>query len=394
MCSSLIQDTVLLSDFGIATIAHYTSSMRTSNYAGTAAYTAPEQLMGKPVPASDQYALAIMVYEWLCGALPYQGAPHEVGMQHLMAPIPSLLELNNTLPPQIEAVVHQAMAKDPKLRFATIVDFADALEQAHRSDIAPSSPSIEGYTATVLAPAQQTKKQLFDQGNAQTSPSNDRARFDKFTERAQKVLSLAQEEAQRFQHNYIGTEHLLLGLVREDDGVAAKVLANLGVELNKVRSAVEFIIGRGDRIVLGEKGLTPRAKKVIELAVDEARRLNHHYIGTEHLLLALVREGSGIAAGVLASLGINLEKVRTQTIQVLNQSPTPILNQPATPIRSQPARPVALKEAINDLASVLREREAAIQKQEYELAAELRNREVKLRDRITKLENDWRREQN
>ncbi|GHO45131.1 ATP-dependent Clp protease ATP-binding subunit [Ktedonospora formicarum] len=152
---------------------------------------------------------------------------------------------------------------------------------------------------------------------------NDRDRFDKFTERARKVLSLAQEEAQRFQHNYIGTEHLLLGLVREGEGVAAKVLANLGVELNKVRSAVEFIIGRGDRIVLGEIGLTPRAKKVIELAVDEARRLNHHYIGTEHLLLGLVREGEGIAAGVLESLGVNLEKVRTQTIQVLSQSNAP-----------------------------------------------------------------------
>ncbi len=112
-------------------------------------------------------------------------------------------------------------------------------------------------------------------------------RFDKFTERARRVLTLAQEEAQRFNHNYIGTEHLLLGLVREGDGVAAKVLANLGVELNKVRSAVEFIIGRGDRAVLGEIGLTPRTKKVIELAVDEARRLNHHYIGTEHLLLGL-----------------------------------------------------------------------------------------------------------
>ncbi len=148
--------------------------------------------------------------------------------------------------------------------------------------------------------------------------SNDR--FDKFTERARKVLTLAQEEATRFNHNYIGTEHLLLGLVREGEGVAAKVLANLGVELNRVRSAVEFIIGRGDRMIVGEIGLTPRAKKVIELAVDEARRLGHHYIGTEHLLLGLVREGEGIAAGVLESLGVNLEKVRTQTIQVLSQS--------------------------------------------------------------------------
>jgi ATP-dependent Clp protease ATP-binding subunit ClpC len=149
---------------------------------------------------------------------------------------------------------------------------------------------------------------------------NEKDRFEKFTEQARKVLSLAQEEAQRFQHNYIGTEHLLLGLVREEEGVAAKVLRNLGVELNKVRSAVEFIIGRGDRMVLGEIGLTPRAKKVIELALDEARRLKHTSIGTEHLLLGLVREGEGIAAGVLESLGVNLEKVRTQTVQVLNQS--------------------------------------------------------------------------
>src|SRR2546427_3952921 len=147
-------------------------------------------------------------------------------------------------------------------------------------------------------------------------------RFDKFTERARKVLQLAQEEAQRFNHNYIGTEHLLLGLVREGEGVAAKVLANLGVDLNKVRSAVEFIIGRGERTVTGDIGLTPRAKKVIELSVEEARRLNHNYIGTEHLLLGLVREGEGIAAGVLESLGVSLERVRQQVNYVLNQSGT------------------------------------------------------------------------
>ena len=148
---------------------------------------------------------------------------------------------------------------------------------------------------------------------------NDRDRFDKFTERARKVLSLAQEEAQRLNHNYIGTEHLLLGLVREGEGVAGKVLTSLGVDLEKVRKAVEHIIGRGDHIVSGEIGLTPRAKKVIELAVDEARRLNHHYIGTEHLLLGLLREGEGIGAGVLVSFGLNLQEVRAKTIQVLNE---------------------------------------------------------------------------
>jgi ATP-dependent Clp protease ATP-binding subunit ClpC len=147
---------------------------------------------------------------------------------------------------------------------------------------------------------------------------HDRDIFDKFTERSRKVLSLAQEEAQRFQHNYIGTEHLLLGLVREGEGVAAKVLISLGVDLEKVRKAVEDIIGRGDRIALGEIGLTPRAKKVIELAVDESRILNHHYIGTEHLLLGLIREGNGIGAGVLESFGLSLQEVRAKTIQVLH----------------------------------------------------------------------------
>jgi len=119
-------------------------------------------------------------------------------------------------------------------------------------------------------------------------------RFDKFTERARRVLTLAQEEAQRFNHNYIGTEHLLLGLVREGEGVAAKVLANLGVELNKVRSAVEFIIGRGDRPVTGEIGLTPRAKKVIELA-DAAGMMTHvHSCGPERALVKVMAEETAL----------------------------------------------------------------------------------------------------
>ena len=146
------------------------------------------------------------------------------------------------------------------------------------------------------------------------------SRFEKFSERARRVLSLAQDEAQRFNHNYIGTEHILLGLVRETEGVAARVLSGLGVDLSKVRSAVEFIIGRGEKPTQGEIGLTPRAKKVVELAVDEARRMNHTYIGTEHLLIGLLREGEGVAAGVLESLGVSLEKVRAETHRILSNS--------------------------------------------------------------------------
>ena len=146
------------------------------------------------------------------------------------------------------------------------------------------------------------------------------SRFEKFSERARRVLSLAQEEAQRFNHNYIGTEHILLGLVRETEGVAARVLSSLAVDLSKVRSAVEFIIGRGEKPAQGEIGLTPRAKKVVELAVDEARRMNHTYIGTEHLLIGLLREGEGVAAGVLESLGVTLDKVRAETHRILSHN--------------------------------------------------------------------------
>ena len=146
------------------------------------------------------------------------------------------------------------------------------------------------------------------------------SRFEKFSERARRVLSLAQDEAQRFNHNYIGTEHILLGLVRETEGVAARVLSSLSVDLSKVRSAVEFIIGRGEKPAQGEIGLTPRAKKVVELAVDEARRMNHTYIGTEHLLIGLLREGEGVAAGVLESLGVTLDKVRAETHRILSHT--------------------------------------------------------------------------
>ena len=151
---------------------------------------------------------------------------------------------------------------------------------------------------------------------------DDSAIFDRFTERARKTVELAHEEAQRLNHNYIGTEHLLLGLVREGDGVAAKVLRDMGVDLPRVRNAVGFIVGRGDRIVVGKIGLTPRSKKVIELAHDEGLRMGHHYVGTEHLLLGLVREGEGIAAGVLQSLGVNLEQLRIVTVTVVGGQST------------------------------------------------------------------------
>jgi enamine deaminase RidA (YjgF/YER057c/UK114 family) len=142
-------------------------------------------------------------------------------------------------------------------------------------------------------------------------------RFDRFTDHARHVLVLAQEEAKRLDHDYLGTEHILLGLIREKESVAARALEGLGVELAKVRDAVEFIIGRGERPVHAEPGLTPRGKRVVELAIDQARQSGHEHIGTEHLLLGIILEGEGVAAGVLRSVGVDLRSARQEVMRIL-----------------------------------------------------------------------------
>src|SRR3954467_147383 len=145
--------------------------------------------------------------------------------------------------------------------------------------------------------------------------------FGRFTERAQKVLALAQEEAIRLGHNNIGTEHILLGLVREGEGIAAKALYALGLSSEKIQKEVEDLIGRGQDAT-GSIHYTPRAKKVTELSMDEARKLGHTYVGTEHILLGLIREGEGVAARVLNNLGVSLNKARQQVLQLLGSSET------------------------------------------------------------------------
>lgn len=149
-------------------------------------------------------------------------------------------------------------------------------------------------------------------------------KFDKFTKRARRVLTFAQEEAQRLNHNYIGTEHILLGLIREEEGLAAKVLREMGLDQTRVRQVIEEIVGRGQAASGARLSLTPRTKRVIELAVDEARRMGHHYIGTEHLLLGLIREGDGIAVNVLKSLGVSPDKIRSNLSRaVMEAAPYP-----------------------------------------------------------------------
>ncbi|NEO30583.1 MAG: ATP-dependent Clp protease ATP-binding subunit [Symploca sp. SIO3C6] len=144
--------------------------------------------------------------------------------------------------------------------------------------------------------------------------------FERFTEKAIKVIMLAQEEARRLGHNFVGTEQILLGLIGEGTGVAAKVLKSMGVNLKDARIEVEKIIGRGSGFVAVEIPFTPRAKRVLELSLEEARQLGHNYIGTEHLLLGLIREGEGVAARVLENLGVDLSKVRTQVIRMLGET--------------------------------------------------------------------------
>ena len=142
--------------------------------------------------------------------------------------------------------------------------------------------------------------------------------FERFTDRARRVVVLAQEEARMLNHNYIGTEHILLGLIHEGEGVAAKALESLGISLEAVRSQVEEIIGQGQAAPTGHIPFTPRAKKVLELSLREALQLGHNYIGTEHILLGLIREGEGVAAQVLQKLGADLNRVRQQVIQLLS----------------------------------------------------------------------------
>jgi ATP-dependent Clp protease ATP-binding subunit ClpC len=145
--------------------------------------------------------------------------------------------------------------------------------------------------------------------------------FERFTERARQVVVLAQDEARGLGHNYIGTEHLLLGLLREEEGIAARVLEGLDVELDDVRAHVSRIVGQGDEVTPGQVPFTPRAKKVLELSLREALALEHNYIDTEHVLLGIVREGDGVAAHILRELGADDEKVRNEVQRLASGPP-------------------------------------------------------------------------
>ena len=225
--------------------------------------------------------------------------------------------------------------------------------------------------------------------------------FERFTDRARRVVVLAQEEARMLNHNYIGTEHILLGLIHEGEGVAAKALESLGISLDAVRQQVEEIIGQGQQAPSGHIPFTPRAKKVLELTRREAEQLGHNYIGTEHILLGLIREGDGVAAQVLVMLGADLNRVRLTVIQLLHGHPAkePVSTRSAAQeLRLPPGLQARLDEVEQRLAAieqrlgtgpdtsdldeqiaqVCREKESAIDARDYEQAASLRDREKEL----------------
>jgi ATP-dependent Clp protease ATP-binding subunit ClpC len=176
---------------------------------------------------------------------------------------------------------------------------------------------------------------------------------DKFTERVRKVIYLAREEAARLQHDYIGTEHLLLGVIREGEGIAATVLNNLGLDLDRIRQEVENMVSAsGGTMTIGEIPFTPRAKRVLELAVEEARSLGHNYVGTEHLLLGLIREGEGVAAKVLLELGVDRKRVREETLKLLGGTPS---SSSSTERGEERAETPALNQFGRDLTALARE---------------------------------------
>jgi ATP-dependent Clp protease ATP-binding subunit ClpC len=239
--------------------------------------------------------------------------------------------------------------------------------------------------------------------------------LERFTDRARRVVVLAQEEARMLEHDYIGTEHLLLGLVHDGGGVAARALEALGISLDAVRQQVEQIIGRGQQPRSGSIPFTPRAKKVMELARRESDAMGHGYVGTEHLLLGLVREGDGVAAQVLVRLGADLNRVRQQVILLLHRGAGPgpagaltrrvkrererLIDEALARVNPVDQRLAAIERWVGlapdlddldqEIAHVRREKESAIESQDFEAAAALRDKEKELVDRRITRESEW-----
>jgi ATP-dependent Clp protease ATP-binding subunit ClpC len=239
--------------------------------------------------------------------------------------------------------------------------------------------------------------------------------FERFTDGSRRVVVLAQEEAKMLNHDYVGTEHILLGLLDEGDGLAARSLESLGISLDAVRQQVEEIIGRGQQAPSGHIPFTPRAKKVLELSLSESLRLGHGYIGTEHILLGLIREGDGVAAQVLVKLGADLNRVREQVLQLLHGYHGPdaesagsqpggraraglpddalarfdALDRRLTALERWVSRQPDLEDLDQEIAQVRRDKEAATARQDSQVATALRDKEKQLLADRADREKEW-----
>ena len=231
--------------------------------------------------------------------------------------------------------------------------------------------------------------------------------FERFTDGARRVVVLAQEEARMLNHNYIGTEHILIGLVREDGGVAGGGLESLGISVDAVRQRVKEMIGIGEQAPSGHVPFTPRAKKVLELSLRESLQLGHDYIGTEHIMLGLIREGDGVAAQVLVLLGADLNQLRQQVLQRLQgfqgedelgirvvQRPGLLgridaLEERLSILERRVGTRLDLRDLDREIAQVRRDKEAAIEAQDFENTAALGDRERQLADDRTARQREW-----
>jgi ATP-dependent Clp protease ATP-binding subunit ClpC len=212
--------------------------------------------------------------------------------------------------------------------------------------------------------------------------------FERFSERARQVVVFSQDEARRLGHNYIGSEHLLLGLLREDEGLAAGALQSAGVTLGRARACAERVVGRGVEVPRGQIPFTPRGKKVLERSMRRAKRLGHNDIGTEHILLGLMSVGDGVALRVLRTLGIEPESLEDAVISALSAKSQPASGDRVAR-RFEPQSPPLAADVAAELARLSREKEEALQRQDFERAAQLRDREGKLIDACRRLVRVW-----
>jgi ATP-dependent Clp protease ATP-binding subunit ClpC len=213
--------------------------------------------------------------------------------------------------------------------------------------------------------------------------------FERFTERARQVVVFAQDEARSLGHNYIGTEHLLLGLLRDEEGLAARVLESFGVTLDEGRTRVERIVGRGEEVPVGQIPFTPRGKKALECSLRRAISLGHNYIGTEHILLGLASVSDGVALRVLLDFGVGPDKVHDGVIRMLSGPAQQRASGEPVAEPFEPQSPPLAPDVGAELARLSREKEESLQRQEFEHAARLRDRERKLVDACRRLIRVW-----